>query len=235
MKLDTRSITGLAMVASVSYVVVMIMNAGGIQVVPGMPMGYEAKDAVLTIGGFIFGPIGALMATLIVSFVEMVTVSGTGPIGLIMNFAGSAVYVGAASLVYQKMRTAKGAVYALVVGSLSMTAIMLPLNYVFLPIYLGMPQPVVASLLLPMILPFNLIKSVLNSAFILLIYKPLVTALRKANIIAGRPAMDTGRPNGEASAGSSKFAFNRNLLLVAVAMLAAGVLAMFLLSYFSAG
>ena len=43
-------------------------------------------------------------------------------------------------------------------------------------------------MLLPVFLPFNLLKSCLNSAFVLLLYKPLVTALRKTGLVAAQPA-----------------------------------------------
>ena len=39
-------------------------------------------------------------------------------------------------------------------------------------------------------LPFNFAKTLLNAAIVLLIYKPVVNALRKAKIIEGK-AMDT--------------------------------------------
>ncbi len=39
-------------------------------------------------------------------------------------------------------------------------------------------------MLVPVFLPFNLIKGGLNSAIALLLYKPVVTALRRAGLIA---------------------------------------------------
>ena len=38
-------------------------------------------------------------------------------------------------------------------------------------------------MLLPMFLPFNLLKGGLNSAIVLMLYKPLVTALRKTGLV----------------------------------------------------
>jgi hypothetical protein len=40
------------------------------------------------------------------------------------------------------------------------------------------------AMLLPIFLPFNLLKGALNAAVTLLLYKPLVTALRRARFIA---------------------------------------------------
>ena len=47
-------------------------------------------------------------------------------------------------------------------------------------------------MLLPVFLPFNLIKSVLNSAFTLVLYKPVVTALRKARLVPEREETSSG-------------------------------------------
>jgi hypothetical protein len=41
----------------------------------------------------------------------------------------------------------------------------------------------VEALLLPAFLPFNLLKAGLNTGFILALYKPLVTALRRTGLI----------------------------------------------------
>ena len=61
---------------------------------------------------------------------------------------------------------------------------MLLWNYLITPIYMGMPRAAVADLLVPVFLPFNLSKYALNAAITMLIYKPVVTALRKAHLIA---------------------------------------------------
>ena len=39
---------------------------------------YEAKDIIIAIGGFIFGPLTSFIVSLIVSFIEMITISDTG-------------------------------------------------------------------------------------------------------------------------------------------------------------
>jgi len=76
-----------------------------------------------------------------------------------------------------------GAVMGLVAGCIVMTGAMLLWNYLLTPIYMGTPREQVAGMLLPIFLPFNLLKAVLNAAFTFLLYKPLVTALRKAGLI----------------------------------------------------
>ena len=50
-------------------------------------------------------------------------------------------------------------------------------------LYMGVPREQVVPLLIPAILPVNLLKGGINTALTLLLYKPIVTALRKANLI----------------------------------------------------
>ena len=86
-------------------------------------------------------------------------------------------------LIYKKFHTGTGAIFGLVTGSLVMTLVMILWNYLITPLYMGMPREAVAALLIPAFLPFNLLKAGLNSGIILFIYKPVVNALRKINLV----------------------------------------------------
>ena len=48
---------------------------------------------------------------------------------------------------------------------------------------MGIDRSVVVSMLLPTFLPFNLLKGAINAALTILLYKPIITALRKARMI----------------------------------------------------
>ena len=147
---------------------------------------YEPKDVIITIGAFIFGPIAGILMSLAVSFVEMITVSSTGPIGLLMNFLSSATFVGVASVIYYRKKTMPRAIIGLCAAVLSMTAIMLLWNYIVTPMYMGVPRQAVLEMIVPLLLPFNLIKASLNAALVLLLYKGVVTALRKSKLVPER-------------------------------------------------
>lgn len=157
------------------------MAVGRIPVV--MFLKYDPKDAIIVLCGFIFGPLSALTVTVIVSLFEMLSVSETGFIGLLMNIIASASFACTASLIYKKNRTLKGAVIGLIAGSALMTAMMLLWNYLITPFYMGYPREAVAELLVPVFLPFNLIKAGINSAFAFLMYRPLTLALRRTNML----------------------------------------------------
>lgn len=68
---------------------------------------------------------------------------------------------------------------------------MLLWNYLITPIYQKMPREAIVDLLLPVFLPFNAVKGGMNLAATLLLYKPVVTALRRAKLI---PESDHAAP-----------------------------------------
>lgn len=143
----------------------------------------DIKDAIIAIISFIFGPVSGLLVTLVVSLLETFTFSQTGPIGLAMNIISSACFVVPAALVYKYKRTLFGAVMGLILGSVVMTGAMLLWNYVVTPMYMGISREAVASMLPTVFLPFNLLKAGINSTLTLILYKAVVTALRKAKLI----------------------------------------------------
>lgn len=175
---DIKRLTMAAMLCALAYLVMVLIK---IPVV--LFLSYEPKDVIIALGGFIWGPSMALWVSVAVSFVEMVTVSSTGYIGLIMNILSTCSFACTAALIYKKKRTLSGALIGLFVGSILMTALMLGWNYLITPMYMNIPRDAVAALLLPAFLPFNLIKAMLNSVFTFLLYGPVINALRNTGFI----------------------------------------------------
>ena len=71
----------------------------------------------------------------------------------------------------------------LLTGVVLLIAVMLAWNYFLTPIYQGQPREAIADMLLPIFLPFNAVKGGLNMTATLLLYKPVVGALRSAKLI----------------------------------------------------
>ena len=128
--------------------------------------------------------------SLLVCLIEMITVSTTGWIGLLMNFLSSSVFVGVSAVLYYKKQTLARAITGLIAAAFSMLAVMLLWNYIMTPVFTGMPREKVLELFVPLLIPFNLIKASLNAVLTLLLYKAVVTALRKAHLIPKRESND---------------------------------------------
>lgn len=166
------------MLCAIAYAVVAV---GRIPLI--LFLKYDPKDIIIAIGGLIWGPLTSFLVSLIVSFIEMLTISDTGIFGCIMNVISSCTFACTAALIYKKRRTLAGAVTGLLCGWFLMVATMLLWNYLISPIYMGYPREAVVKLLLPAFLPFNSIKGGLNVSFTILLYKPIVTGLRKSRIL----------------------------------------------------
>ena len=199
-KMSTYYMASVAMFAAVSFVAVLVSK-----VIPNVAgfLSYEPKDAIIVIAGLLYGPMTSVLISVIVSFIEMITISSTGPYGLLMNVVSTCAFAVPAAWFYQKHRTQKGAVIGLAVGVLTMAAAMLLWNYIITPFYMGVPRATVAAMLMPVFLPFNLIKGGINAGLTLLLYKPIVNALRKANL--AQPSRGTGQ-KGKISIGFTLFA-----------------------------
>ena len=202
-KMSVRYIAVVAMFVAVSFVAVLVSK-----VIPNVAgfLSYEPKDAVIVIAGLLFGPLTSVLISVLTSLIEMITISGTGLYGLLMNVVSTCAFAVPAAVLYKRNRTKKGALLGLACGVLSMAVVMLLWNYIITPFYMGVPRETVAGMLLPVFLPFNLVKGGLNAALTLLLYKPVVGALRRAHL---------AEPSTE-SAHKGKFSFGFTLFALAV-------------------
>lgn len=145
----------------------------------------DIKDAFITIGALYLGPLSGVIISAIVSVLETVSGSATGFYGLIMNFFGSAAFAAVASLIYTNKKSLTNAIISLICATLSMTIVMLAANLIFTPYYMGVELQMVKDLLIPLFLPFNLVKGILNSGLVMMFYKPISVALKKAHLSNG--------------------------------------------------
>lgn len=190
MQTNTKKLTTSGLLCAMAYIAMLLSKlipdvAGFLQM--------DFKDVIIVTGGFVLGPVYALIISTVVALLEMLTVSNTGPIGLIMNIASTAAFCCTAAFVYKVKRTFRGAFLSLLTGTVVLTVVMLLWNYYITPLYMKVPVDVVASMLVPVFLPFNLVKGLINSGLVLMLYRPLVKALSRAGLIQSRTASGEGR------------------------------------------
>ena len=166
---------------------------------------FDAKDAVITIAAYVYGPHSAVLMSLVTSLIETFMFGGdTGIYGFLMNFLSTVAFAVTASLIYTKKRNINGAIFGLLISTAVTTLVMLLLNVFVTPLYLGLPlfSPVIMKMIPTLILPFNLAKSIMNSAITLYLYKPVTLALKSANLIEGKP--------------DSSLKFNKNSIVILI-------------------
>ena len=176
----TRYATGVGVFSALAYLITLVCKL--IPSVQGF-LSLDAKDAIIAIASFIFGPLAAPIIAVIVAFVEFITISETGWYGFLMNFASSTVFSLTASYIYRRGKNYSSAICGFAAAIISTVAVMLCLNAYITPLYFGMPRSVVIDMLPTLLLPFNLAKAFINSALSLVLYKPIINALRAARLI----------------------------------------------------
>ncbi len=178
MKQNTQKLTTLAMLSALSVILAWLIR---FSIIPAAPfLEYDPADIPILLVTFLYGPLSGLLITVIVAVLQGMTVSAaSGFIGIIMHILSTGSYVIVVGVVYSKVHSKKGAALALALGSLAMTIVMVGCNLVITPIFLGQPIENVINLLLPAIIPFNLIKAGLNGLLTFQVYKPLKKIIKK--------------------------------------------------------
>ncbi len=189
-KINLTKIAGIGIFSALAIVVAMIC-----QIIPPVSgfLSLDAKDAVIAIASFVYGPMSAVVISFIAAFVEFISFSTTAWYGFVMNFASSAVFSLTASIIYKYRRTLNGALVGFLSAVAATTGIMLVLNMFVTPLYFGMPRSAVVDMIPKILFPFNLAKSLMNSAIAMLIYKPVSVALQRAHLVEGKMGVKFNR------------------------------------------
>lgn len=175
---NVRKLTSLGMLAAISIILVATVH---FPLIPAAPfLEYDPADVPILIGTFAFGPVAGFLLTVVVSVIQGATVSAAsgGVIGVIMHIFATGSCVLVAGNIYSRNKTKKTAAIALVIGALVMTAAMVVMNLIFTPIFMGAPMETVIAMLIPAIIPFNLLKSGINCAVTFLLYKSISHLLK---------------------------------------------------------
>ncbi len=152
----------------------------------------EPKSVILTIAAFFYGPVAGLIMSAVVALLELVTFSSTGLIGFVMNLLATGSFVCVAALIYRRKRTGTSAVVGLIAATLCLTVVMLLWNILITPLYMNVARSQVIGMLATLFLPFNLAKGAILSVLVMLLYPPVMAALRKSHLLP-ESALERGK------------------------------------------
>ncbi len=173
---NTTKLVKMGMLSAISLVLVLLIR---IPFPPAPFLVYDPADIPILISGFAFGPLAGLMIAGVVSFLQAFALGGDGILGFLMHIIATGSFVIVSGLIYKKSHTRKGAVIALVLGSLVSIGFMIGWNLIITPIYMGVPRVAVIAMIIPVLLPFNLLKCVVNSLVTFILYKRISGYLHK--------------------------------------------------------
>lgn len=177
MKFGVKAMVTMAVLAALSIVFMVFIR---FPIIPAAPyLIYEPADVPILVGTFIFGPLAGLLITFVVSAIQAALLSADGLVGFVMHVAATGTFVITAGLIYKKFHSLKGAIVGLVAGTLAMTLVMIPVNLIIQPNFYGTPYDVVKSMIVPVLIPFNLIKAGINSVITMVVYKTISKIVHK--------------------------------------------------------
>lgn len=170
---STKRIAVTALFCAVAALATLFLE---FPVLPGVTfLKYDPSAIIALIAGFAFGPAtGAVVST--VSYLPHIATQ-SGLYGMVMAIIATLSLVLPASLVYKHNTTFKGALKGMGVGAVVCLACCILANIVITPIYMGAPAQTVIRMIVPTLLPFNVIKIAINCAVTALVYKPIAKAL----------------------------------------------------------
>lgn len=159
----------------------------------------DLSEVVVLIGAFSLGPIAGVVIELLKVLLNLLfNGTQTAGVGELANFIIGCAFVLPASLIYKHNKTFKNALFGMIIGTLCMTIIGSALNYwLLLPayaaaftkgnvqIFIDMGRalnPMIDNLLSFVVFataPFNLLKGIISSVVVLILYKRVSSILRK--------------------------------------------------------
>ncbi len=176
-KISTRQLVSMAMLGAISIVLVAVIH---FPLIPAAAfLEYDPADIPILICAFAYGPVAGFLLTVVVSFIQGMTVSAqSGIIGIVMHIFATGFCVLVAGGIYGRNKTKKTAVIALICGAIVQTLAMIVMNMIFTPLFMGAPLEVVLSMMVPAIIPFNALKAGINCVVTFFLYKSISHLLK---------------------------------------------------------
>ncbi len=170
---STKRIAVTALFCALSAIATLFLE---FPILPGVAwLKYDPSGIIALIAGFAFGPATGAIVSVIPYLVHLATASGV--YGVLMAVLATFTLVMPAALIYKRNTTFKGAIIGMIVGAVVCIIACIVGNIIITPFYTGMPTEAVIGLVVPALLPFNLIKIGINCVVTALIYKPVIKAL----------------------------------------------------------
>ena len=177
-RIPVQRMVMIAVFSAISIVLVALLH---VPLFPAAPfLEYDMADVPIIIVTFLYGPLAGLFTTVIVSVLQGLTVSaGSGFNGILMHIFATGCYVLVAGNLYKRHRSLGGEIASLGCGTAAMVAVMTLWNMLLTPLFMKAPFEQAMQLMLPAIIPFNLIKAGGNSLIAYFVFKAIEQVMKR--------------------------------------------------------
>lgn len=181
-KWGTRQLVTMALLCAIGVLLSFIE----FPLIPGVTwLKYDASAMPAMVCGFAFGAGGGLAVGIAGAIIHGILMADFS--GAVMNILVVIGFVVPASLIYRQGRTFPRAIIGLIASVVCAVIMAIVGNLVITPAYLGVPMDAVIAMILPILVPFNLAKGIINAVLTLTVYKSI------SNLITPRKQQVKGR------------------------------------------
>lgn len=179
---STRQLVTMALMCAIAALLSFIE----FPLLPGVTwLKFDASNMPAMVAGFAYGPAGGIAVGIITAIIHGLLMADFT--GALMNIMVVVCFVLPAALIYKKMHTFTGAIIGLVFSIIAGVIGAIIGNLLLTPSWLGVPFDAVVALIIPVLIPFNIIKGLINAVLTLIIYKSI------SNIITPKKDQVKGR------------------------------------------
>lgn len=163
---STKQLVTMALMCAVSALFMFVQ----IPLIPAAPfLTYDPSLVPAMVSGFAFGP-GSGVAVGVVAIVIHALTTGDW-VGALMNVVATVCFIIPAAVAYRRSRTYRAAIAGLVLSVVLATAAQVAANLTIGVWFWYGSVDAIMPLIVPAVIPFNLIKTVLNAVLTLAVYK----------------------------------------------------------------
>ncbi len=171
---STRKLVLLALFTALS----LILSFIEFPIFPAAPfLKYDASAVIAALAACGLGPAAGILVGVISAAIHGLIMGD--PWGSLMTIIAVACWILPLALIYRVRHTRAGLVIGLIVASVLSLAGAICGNLLITPIYTGTSVEVIAAMIVPVLLPFNAIKIVINDVLVFLLAKPVESLMAK--------------------------------------------------------
>lgn len=165
---STRKLVVLALLTALSLILSFIEAP----IFPAAPfLKYDPSATIAAFAACGFGPAAGLLVGIVSAAIHGLILGD--PWGSLMTIIAMAFWIVPIALVYRTKRTPTILLVGLVLGSILSLAAVIGGNLLITPIYTGTDMATVAAMIIPILLPFNALKIVINDILVFALNKPV--------------------------------------------------------------
>lgn len=179
---STRVLVTIALLCAIS----VLLSFVEFPLLPGVTwLKFDASIMPAAVCGFAYGPVAGLACGIISMVAHGILFADFT--GAVMNILVVIGFILPSALVYKRVHTLAGAIGGLALGIVFAVAMAVVGNLLVTPAWLGVPLDAVVAMIIPILIPFNLLKGLLNAILTLLVYKAI------SNLITPKKKQVKGR------------------------------------------